>query len=211
MVNKIIDSIKTQWKVVAYIAVLALVVIGLSMLNNSLGSDETETKEVKLEQSPITIKAILPKGELYVCSSIIEDYESVQKTERHIGIIPENHSCVQIIRQKCSYKINLDKLKYSQGEGNVVYVKLPKLEYEASTQDTPFLCDNDAYWAKEIPNTNKLKSKVEKKIREQFETAENKSKAQIYAEEAVRELLKKIGYKAEFVTTLRKKKEVVEE
>lgn len=204
------EIIKVQWKIVAYIAVLAFVVVGLSMLNNCINSDDTEVKDIKLEDSPITIKAILPKGELYVCSSIIEDYESVQKTERHIGIIPEEHSCVQIVRQKCSYKIDLDKIKYKQGEGKTVYVKLPKLEYEASTQDTPFMCDNDAFWAKEIPNTNNLKKKVEKKIRTQFETPENKKQAQIYAEEAVAELLKKIGYETEFVSTLRKKKEAAE-
>lgn len=169
-------------------------------------SKKDDAKDIYLQDTPISIESIRPKGELYVGSSILEDYVSVHKKERHLGIIPETHSCVQIMRQKCSYKIDLDKVVYTRGEDNIINVSLPELEYVATTQNTPFVSDDEEYWIKEIPNTNNLKEQVEKKIKRRFDTPENRRKATRYAEDAVAELLKKCGYQAEFKVRVEQKR-----
>lgn len=201
--NKILKLLKEEWflvvtGIVALIILSAIAIIISKIVFNS----KTDNPEVAIEDTPILIESVKPKGELYVCTSIMEEYVRREKTEKHLGVIPEKHTLVQIVRQKCSYIIDLDKIKYEQTSNDTVYVHLPELEYVASTQDSPFISDDESYWIKEMPNTNVLKSEAERKIRKSFETSENKKKANLYAEAAVGQLLKQLGFNAIFVSTL---------
>lgn len=201
--NKILKLLKEEWflvvtGIVALIILSAIAIIISKIVFNS----KTDNPEVAIEDTPILIESVKPKGELYVCTSIMEEYVRREKTEKHLGVIPEKHTLVQIVRQKCSYIIDLDKIKYEQTSSDTVYVHLPELEYVASTQDSPFISDDESYWIKEMPNTNALKSEAERKIRKSFETSENKKKANLYAEAAVGQLLKQLGFNAIFVSTL---------
>lgn len=201
--NKILKLLKEEWFLVVtgIVAIIILSAIAI-IISKIVFNSKTDNPEVAIEDTPILIESVKPKGELYVCTSIMEEYVRREKTEKHLGVIPEKHTLVQIVRQKCSYIIDLDKIKYEQTSNDTVYVHLPELEYVASTQDSPFISDDESYWIKEMPNTNALKSEAERKIRKSFETPENKKKANHYAEAAVGQLLKQLGFNAIFVSTL---------
>lgn len=201
--NKILKFLKEEWFLVVTGIVVIIILSAIAIIISKIVfNSKTDNPEVAIEDTPILIESVKPKGELYVCTSIMEEYVRREKTEKHLGVIPEKHTLVQIVRQKCSYIIDLDKIKYEQTSNDTVYVHLPELEYIASTQDSPFISDDESYWIKEMPNTNALKSEAERKIRKSFETSENKKKANLYAEAAVGQLLKQLGFNAIFVSTL---------
>ena len=150
----------------------------------------------------------LPIEELYVCSAMMEDYTIQRATERNLLWADEEHSCVQTMTQKCSYKIDLEKVEdLASDSTKTVYVKLPAIEYVAMTQSSSFLSDDSNYWSENLPNTNALKRKVEAQIKNRFDTASNRRKAERYAEDAISSVLGKLGYETEFVRVLKKKTE----
>ena len=147
-----------------------------------------------------SIEEVRPRGDIYVCSAMIEDYTTKRATEKNFILPDEEHSCVQTMRQKCSYKIDLDKVEYSMDEERgVVYVTLPDLEYVASTQSSSFLSDDSEYWVKHLPNTNTMKRTVEELIKQRFDTPGNRRKAERYAEDAISNVMERIGYQTEVV------------
>jgi hypothetical protein len=110
------------------------------------------------------------------------------------------------MRLKCSYKIDLEKVEYlPDSTEQVVRVRLPKVEYVASTQSSSFLSDDSNYWAEHLSNTNDMKRKVEQQIKRRFDTPENRRKAELYAEEAIRAVLEKMGLEVEFVREIKGK------
>lgn len=195
-----------KYAIMAGLLAIALVVIAISVAFCTGRQDEEE--EIVLEETPIQIEAVRPKGEIVVCSSIIEDYASVKKTEKTLGLIETQHHCVQILKMKCSYKIDLEKVEYElEDSAKIIWVKLPELEYNASLQDSPFISDDEEYWKDALPSTNKLKAKVAKQIEKRFCTPTNKQKGERYAEEAISKMLSGFGYEVKFVRTLEKKDE----
>lgn len=208
MESSIWRAFKAQLKVVISIVAIIAVVFGSIILLDKCNSPKDPTSNITIENSPLSIDSIMPRGDLYIGSAIIEDYVVKRKKETHLGgLTSTDHTCIQIVKQKCCYKINLEKIKYNHIAGDTIYAKLPPLEYIATTQDSPFMSDDEDYWAKELPSTNNMKKQVENKIKTQFETKENKHKATLYAEEAVSNLLGKLGYTVVFVNNIEKKKE----
>lgn len=170
------------------------------------GEDRATT--IEIEDTPIEIADIMPKGEIVVSSALIEDFATMKKTQRHMALIPEEHTCVQILKMKCSFKVDLDKVEYTKEDSsNVVWVKLPELEYVDNLQDSPFMSDDEEFWKKELPSTDKLKEKVRDQIRKRFDTPSNRRKSERFAEDAVSEILEKMGYEVEFVRKIEKKNE----
>ena len=146
--------------------------------------------------------------EIYVCSAMMEDYTIQRATERNLIMPDEEHSCVQTMTQKCSYVIDLDKVEYEAVDSiKTIYVKLPDVEYVATTQSTSFLSDDGNYWAEHLPNTNAMKRKVEGQIKRRFDTPSNRRKAERFAEDAISEVMRKLGYETEFIRSLEKRKE----
>lgn len=159
-----------------------------------------DTEVLPMEETMASIEEVRPRGDIYVCSAMIEDYTTKRATEKNFILPDEEHSCVQTMRQKCSYKIDLDKVEYSMDEERgVVYVTLPDLEYVASTQSSSFLSDDSEYWVKHLPNTNTMKRTVEELIKQRFDTPGNRRKAERYAEDAISNVMERIGYQTEFV------------
>ena len=164
--------------------------------------------EIPMEETMASIEEIRPRGEIYVCSAMIEDYTMQRATEENLFWADEEHSCVQTITQKSSYVIDLDKVEYEPVDSTrTIYVKLPDVEYVATTQSTTFLSDDGNFWADHLPNTNAMKRKVEGQIKKRFDTPSNRRKAERYAEDAISEVMRKLGYEVEFVRTLERKKE----
>lgn len=191
--------------------ILGAIVIGFVafyLINNytSWLDDDEETEEFVLEETTSEIESVLPKGEIVVCSAVIEDYVTKTNKEKTLGVIESKHTCVQILKMKCCYKVDLDKIEYQLVDSaKTIKVKMPKIEYEATLQDSPFISDDEAYWKEALPSTNKMKEKVAKKIEKRFCTPENKKKGELYAEEAVTKIMNSLGYEVEFVRSLRKK------
>lgn len=190
----------------AVVAVAALLGVLLYTLWNTLHSD-SHTHEVTLQPSVITLEEVRPRGELYVCTAVVEDYAIRRATELHMGILPESHSCVQVLKQKVSFKIDLDQVRYTPDTLNVLLVEMPNVEYTASTQDSPFLSDDEDFWEENLPSTNGMKREVEAKIRRRFDTDTNRRKALRYAEAAISDLLWKMGYEARFTPSVNWKRE----
>lgn len=195
-----------QWIHLLFLIVIGGL-IGLAIYGVKTWVDELKNpKEIAIEKSPFSIESVRPKGELYLSSAIVEDYVTLRRTEKHLGLIPEEHSCVQILKQKVSFKIDLDKIIYKPDTLNVIIVTLPDPEYVASTQNTPFMSDDESFWEKELPSTNGLKRKVEEKIKKRYDTAQNRKRANKYAEEAVSAMLMQMGYEVRFTPKIEQNK-----
>lgn len=192
-------------KILVVIVAVAVVIGAIILVSKCM---RTEHEELEIEDTIASIEEVRPRGEIYVCSSIIEDYTIKRETERRLLMPNVEHSCVQTMTQKCSYVIDLDKVEYMASDSSrTVWVKLPPLRYVASTQSTSFVSDDENYWSAHIPNTNALKAKVEAQIKQRFDTPNNRRKAERYAEDAISEVLNKMGYQTEFVRTLEQKKD----
>ena len=169
---------------------------------------QAEDTALPMENTMASIEEVRPRGEIYVCSAMIEDYTTKRATEHNLILPNEEHSCVQTMRQKCSYKIDLDKVAYQRDDSlALVYVKLPPVEYVASTQSSTFLSDDSNYWAEHLPNTNEMKKKVESQIKRRFDTPSNRRTAERYAEDAISQVMSQLGYEVEFVRELKQKRE----
>ena len=185
------------WIVVACIAVVMVGIVCGVLIKRCVPKD---TEVLPMEETMASIEEVRPRGDIYVCSAMIEDYTTKRATEKNFILPDEEHSCVQTMRQKCSYKIDLDKVEYSMDEERgVVYVTLPDLEYVASTQSSSFLSDDSEYWVKHLPNTNTMKRTVEELIKQRFDTPGNRRKAERYAEDAISNVMERIGYQTEVV------------
>ena len=183
--------------VLIVLMVLACVVLVTVVLDRCLGGVVND--DLQIEPTPAVITSVMPRSELYVATAMVEDFVSQQATERHLGIFKEEHSCMLIMRQKVSYRVNLNEVEYEVTDLHHVRVRLPEVEYVASTVSTSFISDDEAYWARSMPSTTPMKQKVEQQIRSRFDTPENRSKALRSAQEAVAHILSQIGYEAEFV------------
>lgn len=192
------------WIVVACIAV----VVGIVCTVLIKRCVHRGAEDIPMEETMASIEEIRPRGEIYVCSAMMEDFTLQRATERNFIMPDEEHSCVQTMTQKCSYVIDLDKVEYEAVDSiKTIYVKLPDVEYVATTQSTSFLSDDGNYWAEHLPNTNAMKRKVEGQIKRRFDTPSNRRKAERFAEDAISEVLRKLGYETEFVRSLEKRKE----
>ncbi len=196
-----------KWWTRIKLILVAAIVLGLGIcIALFVGRcNDAEPEEIVMEPTMASIEEIRPKGEMYVCSAFIEDYFIKRTTEERLLLPNKEHACVQTMRQKCSYKIDLDKVEYIADEARkTVSVTLPPVKYVASTQSTSFLSDDSNYWATHLPNTNVMKQKVEEQIRQRFDTPNNRRQAERYAEDAISEVMKKLGYETEFKVTLTK-------
>ncbi len=182
-----------------------LLVVGFVVVR--LLGNMSRPHDLQLQPTPIEIEEIRPRGQLYVCSAIVEDFARMERTGYVLGVIPRSHTCVQILRQKISFMIDLDSVGYTTDTLNTLIVKMPPVRFTASTQDAPFMSDDEDFWARELPSTNGLKRRVEQQIRRRYDTEANRTKAERYAEDALRELLWKLGYEVRFTPHLTQKKE----
>lgn len=197
-INKVVLTVT----LVVLTIILTFAIYGIRKLTMANAGEH----DIQLEQTIIDIEAVRPRGELYVGTAIIEDYVNRYETEFHFGLVPEPHNCIQMLRQKCSYVIDLERVKYISDTPGVVIVQLPELRYVASTQDSPFMSDDEDYWAEAMPSTNEMKQQVEQKIRQRFDTPENRQKALRNTEAAISILLRKLGYEARFAPRIESEK-----
>ena len=187
------------------VCVVVVGIVGAVLIKRCV---EQREEVIPMEETMASIEEIRPRGEIYVCSAMMEDYTLQRATERNLILPDEEHSCVQTMTQKCSYVIDLDKVEYEAVDSiKTIYVRLPDVEYVATTQSASFLSDDGNYWAEHLPNTNTMKRKVEGQIKRRFDTPSNRRKAERFAEDAISEVMRKLGYETESVRSLEKQKE----
>lgn len=197
-------------KLGAYIKfiIIALIIIFLGYVFwNSFIREKDKT--VKLEDTPVQIESVMPKGEMYLYSFIAEDYAQRKKTEYVMGFMPKEHTCVQKLCQKVSFIINMDSVKYTWADDSLrkkVIVDLPPIEYVASTQSSEFLSDDEDFWY--AYNTDDMKKEVVKRIREKYDIDYYRKKAKANAVNAITMLLAQMGLQADFqASTITNKEE----
>lgn len=196
------------------IAIVLIFVFVLSGVGGYVGKyfydkykDSQGPTKIIIEETPIKIDSVRPVGKIYVCSAIITDAVVETKEESFLLLKKRKHSRVYSMTTKCSYVVDLDSVKYEADNKNKkLTVTMPKLTYTTTgVQDSQLISDDDKYWAGQ--NINGLIKKVQKKIRTNFDTPQNREKANLYAEDVVRSVFENMGYEVVFNRTLTNKKE----
>lgn len=202
------DRLKGKQSAIIAAGVAVLIAVGIVAVVLVRRCMKSEEDSLPMEETMAIIEEVRLRGEVYVCSALIEDYTMRRATEENLFWADEEHACVQTMTQKCSYKIDLDRVEYKAIDSlKTVMVKLPPVEYVASTQSAAFLSDDSDFWAGHISSANDMKRKVEEQIRRRFDTAENRRKAERFAKEAISDVIEKLGYEVEFVGAVEKRKE----
>lgn len=163
---------KYQREIIVVLSVIILLVIGVAIFRNCGGKNDRDYLTI--------IDNVMPKEELYVMSTIMEDY-----TIRNQSELFENHKCVQIVEEQVGYKISLNEISYEVLSGDSILVSMPEPEYYASTQQCKFYSDDEDFWKGELSNKNELISEVKEKIKERFNTPNRLRQAKNVAKESV--------------------------
>ena len=88
---------KAVRKAVIYlVCALACVVAGVVIVKCYADKDD----DLQIQETMLTINEIKLKGEIYVCSALIEDYTVKRKTEKRLLLSDKEHSCIQTLTQK---------------------------------------------------------------------------------------------------------------
>lgn len=188
--------------VVVCCTVLAIVYLLFGMNSSKQG--------IVLEETPVSIEAVRPTGELYVLTCYTEEYvmkdslnEPLGKLNTGYGFIDDvvnsasslldtRHRCIQMEKAQVSFYINLDSVVYDvDEERGIVNVTLPQVEFKLSPQGSPFLSDDKKFW--KGYDTNILKREVKQKIEARFDTPENRQKALLYATNAIGQFVRMCG------------------
>ncbi|MBR3092448.1 MAG: DUF4230 domain-containing protein [Bacteroidaceae bacterium] len=180
------------------ILALAFIALAAFLVKSCLPKPEEVGEQLPLEDTSAIIESVRPKGELYIYSLVAEDFVTKQETEHHVLLFPEEHSCVQVVQQKISFVLDLDKIKYVPDSGKVVLVQLPDIRYVASTQDSRFMSDDEDYWKDH--NTDPMKHAVENKLKKKYDTPKIRQQAKANAQKTIGDLLARFGYEARFVS-----------
>lgn len=182
-------------KIILITGLTALIIIICIFVIRKMNND---SEGITLEETADAIIEVMPSNDLYVSTAIIEDFTTAHQTEYHLGLIPEEHSCVQVLRQKVSHKIRMADIKYTMIEPKKVLVKLPEPLYNASTIHSSFVSDDEDYWFQNLSSTKNMKKKIEAQIKNRFDTKENRRKSKFYAMQSISHIITQLGYQVEF-------------
>ena len=103
------DMKRRSWIVAVCAAVVVVGIVCAVLIKRCV---QRGVEEIPMEETMASIEEIRPRGEIYVCSAMMEDFTLQRATERNFILPDEEHSCVQTMTQKCSYMIDLDKVEY---------------------------------------------------------------------------------------------------
>lgn len=212
MTKKALTVLKTFIKAnVLIVKVATIVTIAVSLgiiafVAYQFTNEETTSNELQVEDTAAIIDRIKPSGKLVLYKSELEDYTI--RTAKEGILFKKEHSIVCVLNCTCCYYIDLDSIKYDV-QDSVVVVTMPKVKYECNRQKSKFIEDDADFWAKNIKKTAGMNAAVEKKIRHRFDTAENREKAELHAENVIYDMLTQMGLEVKFEKKLEQKKEVV--
>ena len=192
---------------IKYATIIILLTAGAVLLSRL--SHRQDTDEITLKDTPTVIEATRPIGVLYLYTTVTEDYAKdafwgsgigSSVLGQNNGLFKKKHDCVQILRQQVSLTMNLDKVQYHIVENSdTVQVCLPDVEFTQSTLNAWFKSDSESEESAMQFNAKPLIQKVENKIKNRYNTPENRNKAEDKAKETISDFLKQCGKVAVFV------------
>ena len=192
---------------IKYATIIILLTAGAVLLSRL--SHRQDTDEITLKDTPTVIESTLPIGILYLYTTVTEDYAKdsfygsgigSSILGKNNGILKKKHDCVQILRQQVSLTMNLDKVQYHIVENSdTVHVCLPDVEFTQSTLNSWFKSDSESEENAVQFDAKPLIQKVEHKIKNRYNTPENRKKAEDKAKETISDFLKQCGKVAVFV------------
>ena len=184
---------------IKYAIIVILLVAAVALVSRIRHSADTE--ELTLKDTPAVIEATRPIGILYLYSTETEDYAKESFWGSGIGssvlgkdngILKKKHDCVQVLRQKVSMTMDMDKVQYQPVEGtDTVRVCL--------TVSTWFKSDSESEESAVQYDSKPLIQRVERRIKARYDTPENHRKAEEKAKETIADFLKQCGKVAVFV------------
>ena len=193
-------------KPIKYTIILILLTAGVVLLSRL--SHHQVSDELTLKDTPTVIEATRPIGILYLYTTVTEDYAKdafygsgigSSVLGKNNGILKKKHDCVQILRQQVSLTMDMDKVKYQPKENSdTVIVCLPEVEFSQSTLNAWFKSDSESEENAVQFDAKPLIQKVEHKIRNRYNTPENRKKAEEKAKETISDFLKQCGKVAVF-------------
>ena len=167
-----------------------------------------DADEITLKDTPAIIEASRPIGILYLYTTVTEDYTKdafygsgvgSSVFGKNNGLFKRKHDCVQILKQQVSLTMNLDKVRYEpQGNSDTVLVYLPDVEFTQSTLSSWFKSDDEDEESAVQFDAKPLIQKVERKIKNRYDTPENRTKAEEKAKQTITDFLKQCGKVAVF-------------
>ena len=192
---------------IKYATIIILLTAGAVLLSRL--SHRQDTDEITLKDTPTVIEATRPIGVLYLYTTVTEDYAKdafwgsgigSSVLGQNNGLFKKKHDCVQILRQQVSLTMNLDKVQYRIVENSdTVQVRLPDVEFSQSTLNAWFKSDSESEESAMQFDAKPLIQKVENKIKNRYNTPENRKKAEDKAKETISDFLKQCGKVAVFV------------
>ena len=193
-------------KTVIYATIILLLIAGVALWSRL--SHRDDTNDITLKDTPAVIEATRPIGVLYLYTTVTEDYakdafygsgigSSVLGKDN--GLFKQKHNCVQILKQQVSLTMDLNEVRYEPVAGtDTVIVYLPDVVFSQSTLESWFKSDNENEESAVQFEAKPLILRVEQKIKNKYNTPENRAKAEAKAQETIANFLKQCGKVAVF-------------
>lgn len=193
-------------KILKYAIVIVLLIAGVVLLSR-LAHQKTPD-EMTLRDTPTVIESTRPIGILYLYTTVTEDYAKDSFYGSGIGssvlgkdngLFKKRHDCVQILRQQVSLTLDMDNVQYRPKENSdTVFVCLPDVQFTQSTLSAWFKSDSESEENAVQYDAKPLIQRVEKKIKNRYDTPENRTKAEAKAKQTLSDFLKQYGKVAVF-------------
>lgn len=193
-------------RIAIYATIIILLVAAVALVSKI--KHKADTEELALKDTPAVIEATRPIGTLYLYSTVTEDYAKESFWGSGIGssvlgkdngLFKKKHDCVQVLRQKVSMTMDMDKVQYHVVENtDTVLVCLPDVEFTQSTVSAWFKSDSESEENAVQYDSKPLIQRVERKIKARYDTPENRCKAEEKAKQVIGDFLAQCGKVAVF-------------
>lgn len=189
-----------------YAIIIVLLLAGTALFSRL--TQRQDQSDITLKDTPTVIESTRPIGILYLYTTETEDYvkdafygsgigSSVLGKQN--GLFKKKHDCVQILKQQVSLTMDMDKIQYHPVENtDTVLVTLPDIEFTQSTLSSWFKSDDEDEEGAVQYDAKQLIQRVENKIKNRYNTPENRCKAENKAKETISDFLKQCGKVAVF-------------
>lgn len=193
-------------KYIKYAIFITLLIAGVALLSRIMHRQDNQ--DITLKDTPAVIESTRPIGILYLYTTVTEDYAKdsfygsgigSSVLGKNNGLFKRKHDCVQILKQQVSLTMNMDKVEYQPKENSdTVFVSLPDVEFTQSTLSAWFKSDDENEESAVQYEAKPLIQRVETKIKNRYNTPENRTKAESKAKQTITDFLKQCGKVAVF-------------
>lgn len=151
-----------------------------------------QDNDLLLSETPINILDIKPIGKLYLYTTEVEDYKMYFHEENNWIIGNKEIPCVQILKKRLNWVIDLDSIDY-EVDSIFVHIRMPEVKFEMANIGSEFYPRGIRH------NTNDLKRFINYKIEKKYNNKTYRDKARQRAKEFIALFVKKCGKEPDFV------------